>query len=147
MIESDSQTAPAGMLLSGRELQVELPLDILMKQNTTPVFSRKLARGRGFRVLILLGPCRPIPNRKSRVRPDRGPSRTGRPPIPQAPSLAGPCSRDCTENCVLPAGSQEVHSISNAWPIAIPRVVAGRVARSGKRHGEVHYLGSRRGSS
>src|SRR5260370_39297128 len=62
MIEPDSQTAPAGMLLSGRELQVELPLDILMKQNTTPVFSRKLARGRGFRVLILLRPRRPIPN-------------------------------------------------------------------------------------
>src|SRR5258707_7124706 len=62
MIESDSQTALAGMLLSGGELQVELPLDILMKQNATPVLSRKLARGGGFRVLILLGPRRPIPN-------------------------------------------------------------------------------------
>src|SRR5258706_5085482 len=62
MIESDSQTAPAGMLLSGRELQVELPLDILMKQNATPVLSRKLARGARFRVLILLRPRRPIPN-------------------------------------------------------------------------------------
>src|SRR5260370_29046796 len=50
------------MFLSGGELQVELPLDIFVKQNATPVFSRKFARGGGFRVLILLGPRRPIPN-------------------------------------------------------------------------------------
>src|SRR5260370_41267769 len=50
------------MFLSGGELQVELPLDIFVKQNATRVFSRTFARGGGFRVLILLGPRRPIPN-------------------------------------------------------------------------------------
>jgi hypothetical protein len=38
---------------------------------------------------------------KNLVRPDRGPSRIGRPPISQAPSLRGQCCRHCTDSCVF----------------------------------------------
>ncbi len=46
VIQTDAQAALDSVLLRGGELQIELPLDVLVEQNTAPVFSREFARGR-----------------------------------------------------------------------------------------------------
>ena len=60
VIQADTQAALDSVLLGSRELQIELPLDVLVEQNTAPVFLRKFTRGRGFRVLVMLRPALPV---------------------------------------------------------------------------------------
>ena len=47
VIQTDAQAALEGVLLGGGELQIELPLDVFVKQNAAPVFSGEFLRTAG----------------------------------------------------------------------------------------------------
>ena len=62
VVEADGQAPIARVLLGAGELQIDLPLQVLVEEDTAPVF---LAEGRGFgaaRVLVGRGPLGPEPD-------------------------------------------------------------------------------------
>src|SRR5262249_2747038 len=61
MIEADGESAVERMLLGCLQLDVDLPLQELVKHYTAPVLLTESASLRRLRVLILGGPLRPVP--------------------------------------------------------------------------------------
>ncbi len=62
MIQTDAQAASQSMFVGGAELLIQLPLQILVKQNVASLFPREFLRGGGFRILILDRPGAPVPD-------------------------------------------------------------------------------------
>ena len=62
VIEADAEPALARMFLGRPQLAIQLPLQILVKQNAAAVFAGECLRRGGFRILVWLRPRSPVPH-------------------------------------------------------------------------------------
>src|ERR1035438_2019219 len=62
VIQANAEPSLARVFLPRPQLTVELPLQILVKQNAAPLLLHEFPHGGGFRILVLLGPRSPVPN-------------------------------------------------------------------------------------